>query len=276
MKQKPSHLNLDIEDILRKLLTAEIDTRAAKRMLSALNIEQISDMVKLDTHRAHRIGTPEAILAEGKNPAITAKAAVAMATKSGYALVTRVEKGHLHKLRSSLPDGFELDHNPKARTVVIKRRGQAFPKVGLVGVVAAGTADVPVAEEAVVAAEVMGCEVIKAYDVGIAGIHRLFKPLKHMTEKGVSALIVVAGMEGALPSVVSSLVNVPVIGVPTSVGYGIGAEGVGALVTMLQTCSPKLAVVNIDNGFGAGIFAALIAKQSRGGYKWSKRSKPSC
>jgi hypothetical protein len=129
-------------------------------------------------------------------------------------------------------------------------------------VLAAGTADIPVAEEAAVAAEVMGCEVLKAYDVGIAGIHRLFEPLRKMIERGVSALVVVAGMEGALPSVTSSLVDVPVIGVPTSIGYGVGAEGIGALVTMLQTCSPKLAVVNIDNGFGAGIFAALIARQA--------------
>jgi len=265
MKQKSSrHLNLDVESILMRLLAGEIDIRAAKRMLSALNIERVSNMVKLDTRRAHRIGAPEAILAEGKDPEMIAKAATVMARKSSYALVTRVQKSHLRKVRSSLAKGFELNHNPKARTIVIKRKGYTFPKVGQIGVLAAGTADIPVAEEAAVAAEVMGCEVLKAYDIGIAGIHRLFEPLKCMTKKGVSTLIVVAGMEGALPSVVSSLVNVPVIGVPTSVGYGIGAEGVGALVTMLQTCSPKLAVVNIDNGFGAGIFAALIAKQSRG------------
>ena len=265
MKRKSSSLNLSVDDILRKLLAGEIDIRMAKRMLSVLNIKRISDMVKLDTQRAHRIGTPETILAEGKDPATIAKAAITMARKSGYALITRVHKSHLRKIRSSLQKGFELKHNPKARTVVVKSKRYTFPKVGRIGVLAAGTADVPVAEEAAVAAEVMGCEVLRAYDVGIAGIHRLFKPLKRMTEKGVAALVVVAGMEGALPSVVSSLVDVPVIGVPTSIGYGIGAEGVGALVTMLQTCSPKIAVVNIDNGFGGGTFAALIAKKSRGG-----------
>jgi NCAIR mutase (PurE)-related protein len=143
---------------------------------------------------------------------------------------------------------------------LVKRRNHVFPKAGRIGVLAAGTADVAVAEEASVAAEVMGCQVMKAYDVGIAGIHRLFKPLEHMLRKGVSALVVVAGMEGALPSVVASLVDVPVIGVPTSVGYGVGTKGVAALMTMLQTCSPKVVVVNIDNGLGAGIFAGMIAR----------------
>jgi NCAIR mutase (PurE)-related protein len=113
----------------------------------------------------------------------------------------------------------------------------------------------------------MGCEVFKAYDIGVAGIHRLFEPLERMMDEGVAAIVVVAGMEGALPSVVSSLVDVPVIGVPTSIGYGVGADGIGALVTMLQSCSPKLAVVNIDNGFGAGVFAALVARQAARGDK---------
>ncbi len=110
----------------------------------------------------------------------------------------------------------------------------------------------------------MGCKVLKAYDVGIAGIHRLFRPLELMARQGVAALVVVAGMEGALPSVVASLVDVPVIGVPTSVGYGVGLKGAAALMSMLQSCSPKIAVVNIDNGLGAGVFAGLIARQASG------------
>ncbi|MCS7131236.1 MAG: nickel pincer cofactor biosynthesis protein LarB, partial [Hadesarchaea archaeon] len=181
--------------------------------------------------------------------------------------ITRAGGKHLKELKARLPKGFELEHNERARTIVVKRKGYAFPKVGKIGVLAAGTADIPVAEEASVAAQVMGCEVLKAYDVGVAGIHRLFEPLRRMIDEGVAAIVVVAGMEGALPSVVSSLVNVPVIGVPTSVGYGVGANGIGALVTMLQSCSPKLAVVNIDNGFGAGVFAALVARQASRGDK---------
>jgi len=258
-------LDLSVEDVLRKLRAGDLSIEEAKRKLAAFNIRQISDLARLDTCRANRIGVPEAILAEGKSPETVARAAATMAEESGYALVTRVTKGHLKRLQTLPSRDFKLDYNERARTVVVKRRGHVFPKVGKVGVVAAGTADVPVAEEVAVAAEVMGCGVIKAYDVGIAGIHRLFEPLGKMMDEGVSAVVAVAGMEGALPSVVASLVDVPVIGVPTSIGYGVGVKGLGALMTMLQTCSPKLAVVNIDNGFGAGVFAALIARRSRAG-----------
>ncbi len=145
----------------------------------------------------------------------------------------------------------------------MQKRGYEFEKTGKIGLIAAGTADLPVAEEARVVAEVCGCEVIKAYDVGIAGIHRLVEPLEEIVNANVAAIIVVAGMEGALPSVVASLVNIPVIGVPTSVGYGLGGKGVAALLSMLQNCSPGLAVVNIDNGVGAGTFAAKCAYRKK-------------
>ena len=253
----------DIEDVLNALLVGKLTLKQAKRKLVALNIKRIGDLARLDVERIHRIGIPEVVLAEGKNPETVAKAAVALASASGYALVTRANEKHLKSIQARLRKDFEIEYNSKGRTVVAKKKGHLFPKRGKIGVLAAGTADVPVAEEAAVAAEVMGCEVLKAYDVGVAGIHRLFEPLKHMVEQGVTAIVVVAGMEGTLPSLVSSLVDVPVIGVPTSIGYGVGLKGIGALVTMLQTCSPKIAVVNIDNGFGGGIFAASIAKQSK-------------
>ncbi len=134
-------------------------------------------------------------------------------------------------------------------------------KQGKIGIITAGTSDVPVAEEARVVAEEAGCEVLTSYDVGVAGIHRLFHQIRRMIEEDVKALIVVAGMEGALPSVVAGLVDVPVIGVPTSVGYGVGAGGFTALNAMLQSCAPGIAVVNIDNGFGAAVFASTIVKQ---------------
>ncbi len=255
----------DVESVLNALLAGELTTEQAKRKLAVLNVKRIGDLARLDVKRVHRIGIPEVVLAEGKSSETVAKAAVTLASTSGYALVTRVNKKHLKSIRAELRHGFEIEFNPKAKTIVVKKKGHFFPKRGKIGVLAAGTADVPVAEEAAVAAEVMGCEVLKAYDVGVAGIHRLFKPLKHMIERGVSAIVVVAGMEGTLPSLVSSLVDVPVVGVPTSIGYGVGVEGIGALVTMLQTCSPKLAVVNIDNGFGAGVFAASVARQSKRG-----------
>jgi len=262
---KGKKLDLSVEDVLRRLKAGDLTIEEVKRKLAAFNIRQISELARLDTRRAHRIGVPEVVLAEGKSPEAVARTAKKMAEESGYALVTRVTEEHLKGLRAMLSRDFKLDYNERARTVVVKRVGYVFPKVGRVGVLAAGTADIPVAEEAAVAAEIMGCEVVKAYDVGIAGIHRLFEPLRKMTDEGVSAVVAVAGMEGALPSVVASLVDVPVIGVPTSVGYGVGIKGLGALMTMLQTCSPKLVVVNIDNGFGAGVFAALIARQSRSG-----------
>ena len=256
-------LTTDVEDVLNALLAGKITAEQAKRKLAVLNIKRIGDLARLDVGRIHRIGIPEVVLAEGKNPETVAKAAVALASTSGYALVTRVNENHLKSIRTKLRHDLEVEYNSKARTVVVKKKGHLFPKRGKIGVLAAGTADVPVAEEAAVSAEVMGCEVLKAYDVGVAGIHRLFEPLKHMVEQGVAAIVVVAGMEGTLPSLVSGLVDVPVIGVPTSIGYGVGLKGIGALVTMLQTCSPKIAVVNIDNGFGGGIFAASIAKQSK-------------
>lgn len=255
----------DVEDVLNALLAGKITPEQAKRKLAILNIRLIRDLARLDVGRIHRIGVPEVLLAEGKSPKTVANSAVALANTSGYALVTRVSKKHIKLIQSRIRKGFEVEYNSKARTIVVKKKGHRFPKKGKIGILAAGTADVPVAEEAAVAAEVMGCEVLRAYDVGVAGIHRLFKPLGRMVEKGVTAIVVVAGMEGTLPSLVSSLVDVPVVGVPTSIGYGVGLKGAGALMTMLQTCSPKLAVVNIDNGFGAGIFAASIARQSKRG-----------
>jgi len=133
---------------------------------------------------------------------------------------------------------------------------------GRLGVVTAGSSDIPYAEEAMLVARHMGCRVSEVYDVGVAGLHRLFPPLRGLLDEGVDAIVVVAGMDGALPSVVAGLVNVPVIGLPTSTGYGAGGGGIAALLSMLQTCSPGLAVVNIDNGIGAGSMAALIANNA--------------
>jgi NCAIR mutase (PurE)-related protein len=155
----------------------------------------------------------------------------------------------------------DVEFDPRSRVLLVRRRGTTRPAPsGLVGVLAAGTADVNVAEEAAAVCREMGVDVVTAYDVGVAGVHRLSGPLNDMVERGVAALVVAAGMEGALPSVVSGLVGVPVIGLPTSTGYGMGGKGEAALLAMLQSCSPGLVVVNIDNGVGAGVTAALIAR----------------
>jgi len=226
------------------------------------HIGVIEGFAKLDVRRAERTGIPEAIFAEGKTVAQVVEALRRMAEASGIALATRVSEEFAKAIQRGLGRKFLIEQNALGRTVVVRKKGVAAkPTGGSMAILAAGTSDIPTAEEARVTAEVMGCKVVAHYDVGIAGIHRLLEPLQEILSSGVSAIVVVAGMEGALPSVVRGLVSVPVIGVPTSTGYGYGGHGQAALMTMLQSCAPGLTVVNIDNGFGAGATAALIANQ---------------
>ncbi len=226
-------------------------------------IKEVKDIAKLDIYRDKKCGIPEVILAEGKEPKWVAELLIAMTKEKGIAIATRVDKECFKEIKRKHKN-FRLKHYAKARMVVISKSGYKFKMGnGRVGLVAAGTADIPVAEEARCTMELLGCRVITAYDVGIAGMHRLFAPLEGMLKEKIACIVVVAGMEGALPTVVKSLVDIPVIGVPTSVGYGYGGKGESALMTMLQSCSPGLVVVNIDNGFGAGCAAALIARLSR-------------
>ncbi len=225
-------------------------------------IETVEAFARLDLNRKERTGIPEAVFGEGKTTQQLVSVLRALAKKSGCVLATRVSQESASEISAQLKNELKVSYNQIARTLVVQRPDYE-PKStgGKVAILAAGTADVPVAEEAKITAEVMGCEVVTHYDVGIAGIHRLVRPLEEILEKDVSAVVVVAGMEGALPSVVRGLVPVPVIGVPTSVGYGYGGKGEAALMSMLQSCAPGLTVVNIDNGFGAGATAALIANQ---------------
>jgi hypothetical protein len=191
----------------------------------------------------------------------------------GGVVVTKASEEHINALKGAVSDKYELRVNEQAKLVVARRKGLKTRKMDRkIGIMTGGTSDIPVAEEAKAIAEEMGCEVITAYDVGIAGFHRHLQPLKRMIKEDVDAIIVVAGMEGALPSVVSSLIDIPVIGVPTSCGYGLGGKGIGALITMLQTCSPGLCVVNINNGVGAGALAALIAHKISKALKDSTRT----
>jgi hypothetical protein len=247
-----------MEELLKKVARGDLSIEEASKHLKSKQLEQLADFARIDLGRAQRAGIPEIIFAEGKSSSNVADIAMAHATAKGFGLISRAREEDVVALKKRLKDArdFELDYNQVARTVLVKQRGYSFEKHGKIGIIAAGTADMAVAEEARVVANVCGCDVITAYDVGIAGIHRLAAPLEQMIKEDVAALIVVAGMEGALPSVVAGLVDVPVIGVPTSVGYGLGGEGTAALLSMLQTCAPGLAVVNIDNGVGAGTFAA--------------------
>lgn len=224
------------------------------------HIQPIKELARLDVERAKRTGIPEAIFAEGKTSDQVVSLVRTLAEKSGCALATRVSEDCADAVARELGSNYRVAHNRSGRTVVVSRLDyEPRSTGGRIAILAAGTSDISVAEEAKVVAEVMGCEVICHYDVGIAGIHRLVDPLKEVIEKDVSAVVVVAGMEGALPAIVRGLVPVPVIGVPRSVGYGYGGKGEAALMSMLQSCAPGLTVVNIDNGFGAGATAALIA-----------------
>ena len=222
----------------------------------------VGEFAKLDVDRSDRTGIPEAILAEGKTVEQVVETLQHMAKAAGVALATRVSPACAGTIRRKLSPKFGIEWNAAGRTVVVRKKGsKQTHSGGQIAVLAAGTSDIPTAEEARVTAEIMGCKVLAHYDVGIAGIHRLLEPLREIISNEVSAIVVVAGMEGALPSVVRGLVAVPVIGVPTSTGYGYGGQGQGALMTMLQSCAPGLTVVNIDNGFGAGATAALIANK---------------
>jgi NCAIR mutase (PurE)-related protein len=219
-------------------------------------------LLHLDLEREERTGIPEIILAEGKDVAAILVITQTFVEERGRAILNRVRPVILKELRDHFVD-YRVDGYPRARLAVV-RRPDFLPRRtgGRVGILAAATADVPFAEQASVMAEEMGCETSLIYDVGVAGLHRLVAPLRRlMTEDQVDVLIVAAGMDGALPSVVAGLVDVPVIGLPTSGGDGIGGRGVAALLAMLQSGVPGLSVVNVDNGVGAGASAARIANR---------------
>jgi NCAIR mutase (PurE)-related protein len=214
------------------------------------------DFAKVDHHRAIRKGFPEVIFGEGKSPEQIVSIAVALLEQSDRLLVTRASPDVFSAVKASISDA---TYDDTARTIVADRRKERESVPGVL-VVCAGTADLPVAREAAVTAELMDCQVERISDVGVAGIHRLLDHLPEIQKARV--IVAVAGMEGALPSVVGGLVQAPVIAVPTSVGYGASFQGLAALLAMLNSCAPGVGVVNIDNGFGAGYLAALINKTS--------------
>jgi pyridinium-3,5-biscarboxylic acid mononucleotide synthase len=210
---------------------------------------------KLDHHRALRQGMPEVIFAEGKTPSQVADIFTRLAAHGGNVLATRATEEQYAAVAAALP---RAEYRPLPRAIVLKRDRKKYGK-GIIVVVSAGTSDIPVAEEAVVTAELMGNSVQHIYDVGVAGIHRLLAHREALAKARV--IVVCAGMEGALPSVVGGLVGVPVIAVPTSVGYGAAFEGLAALLGMMNSCASNVSVVNIDNGFGAGYVASLINRR---------------
>ncbi|HEX7623078.1 MAG TPA: nickel pincer cofactor biosynthesis protein LarB [Anaeromyxobacteraceae bacterium] len=245
------------ETELRALLERVRDGKAgvadAVTRLKGAPFERVGEFATLDTHRALRVGMPEVIFAQGKTASQVAALSKQLAAK-GPLLVTRLEAGKAGPARRAVKGSV---YDPVSRTL---RKGRmALPTRGPVAVCCAGTSDIPVCEEAAVTLEVMGVEVVKVYDVGVAGIHRVLARRGDLDR--CRAVVVAAGMEGALPSVVGGLVGRPVIGLPTSVGYGASFSGLTPLLAMLNSCSPNVTVVNIDNGFGAGFVAGLIARE---------------
>jgi pyridinium-3,5-biscarboxylic acid mononucleotide synthase len=240
-----------IEALLNDVRDGRTDVVEALERLRHLPFEDLG-FAKLDHHRALRTGMPEVIFAQGKTEAQVAMIFARMAQAGGNVLATRATRAIYDAVAGTEP---RAEFHETARAITLKQTDPPAGK-GVVAVVCAGTSDLPVAEEAAVTAQLMGNTVELIADVGVAGIHRLLAQKSTLT--GARVLIVCAGMEGALPTVVGGLVNAPVVAVPTSVGYGASLGGVAALLGMLNTCSPNVSVVNIDNGFGAACIASLI------------------
>lgn len=243
-------------DLLKKLLEDVKDGRTgvveALDALKKLPFEDL-EFATLDSHRALRQGFPEVVFGQGKSMAQIKAIIKSMAKRKENVLVTRLDPGSGRSLKRAFP---KAAYNETARTFFVKSHPIVSSGKGTVLVISAGTSDVPVAEEAAITAECMGNRVKRLYDVGVAGIHRLLNRKKDLWDANV--LIVVAGMEGALPSVVAGLVSRPVVAVPTSIGYGANLGGLTTLMAMLNSCASGVSVVNIDNGFGAAYVASLI------------------
>ncbi|MFQ5769352.1 MAG: nickel pincer cofactor biosynthesis protein LarB [bacterium] len=242
-----------IKKLLWQVKEQNITLDEALRKLENLPYEDLG-FAKVDHHRALRKGFPEVIFCQNKKPEQVLKIIQKIAEHHDV-LATRASKKMFEAVQAAYQDAV---YNEISKTIILKNSKivKRHLNTKKILVVSAGTSDIPVAEEAAVTAEVMGNEIGRLYDVGVAGIHRLFNNKEKIDEANV--LIVVAGMDGVLPTVVSGLVDKPVIAVPTSVGYGASFQGIGPLLTMLNACAPGIVVVNIDNGFGAGYFASLI------------------
>jgi pyridinium-3,5-biscarboxylic acid mononucleotide synthase len=247
--------NKHLHDLLEQVAAGALNVDAAhERLVEALRARPFEDLgfARVDHHRAVRQGFPEVVLGLGKTPAQIAAIAAEIASHGSTLLVTRADEDAYAAVREKLPTA---TYYSTARIIALRQQDVSKGK-GTIVVAAAGTSDLPVAEEAAVTAELMGNEVCRLYDVGVAGLHRLLTA--RATLEAARVIVVVAGMEGALPSVVSGLVSVPVIAVPTSIGYGASFGGLAALLGMLNSCASGVSVVNIDNGFGAANVASLI------------------
>jgi NCAIR mutase (PurE)-related protein len=243
----------DIKKLLEQVRDGKISSEEAMKKLSDLPFKDLGH-TKIDNHRELRTGYPEVIFCEGKTPEQVLNIMEYMSTQNVNILGTRADKDIYHTVHEVLP---MAEYNELGRTIAIKQV-DIKPTKTAIAVLTAGTSDMPVAEEAAVTAELFGNRVERFFDVGVAGIHRLYNNLDRIREARV--IIVIAGMEGALPSIVGGLVDKPIIAVPTSIGYGASFNGLAALLGMLTSCASGVSVVNIDNGFGAAYMASMINK----------------
>lgn len=248
----------DLEGILAAVGRGELPPEEAAERLRKREVRYVEGFAALDLGRANRKGVPEVVYARAKSPEQVAKICAAILESAPRVILSAPNAEHEAAVRRALP-GTQI--RPAGRSLLLGEGGPT-PTGGRVGALSAGTSDLPALEEALAVAREMGVETLTFNDVGVAGLHRLSSPLQRLQDFDPDCLIVAAGMEGALPSVVSGMVSVPVVGLPTSTGYGLGGDGTAAILGMLQTCSPGLSVVNVDNGVGAGATAALIANRA--------------
>jgi NCAIR mutase (PurE)-related protein len=244
-------MNKQLEKLLIQVQKGELSPKDALKILKDFPYEDLN-FAKIDHHRELRRGFPEIVFGAGKTDTQILKIAEAILKKGSNLLITRVEPKVYTKIKKQIP---KARYNSLAKAIYLKQKNPP-PGKGRIVIITAGTSDIPVAEEATVTCEILGNEVDKIYDIGVAGLHRLFGELG--TIKKARVIITAAGMEGALPSVIAGITEVPIIAVPTSVGYGTSFKGIAALLAMLNSCPGGLAVVNIDNGFGAAYIASLI------------------
>jgi len=251
-----------VRDVLRRLVAGEISEDEALSELRRMQLDELGGRARLDLGRYLRRGVPEVVLAAGKDPKEAAQLVVALAERQGQGLISRMSEAHQVALREAAKSaGMQLiGYQSSAR--VLREGFAPEPVSGKVGLLTAGTSDVPVADEARMLVEACGLQARLDADLGVAGLHRFVGPLAATLEWGADVIVVAAGMDGVLPGLVAGLIDVPVIGLPVSTGYGRGGAGEAALTTMLQSCSTGLVVVNIDNGVGAGAAAVLIASRA--------------
>ncbi|MEM1680958.1 MAG: nickel pincer cofactor biosynthesis protein LarB [Sulfolobales archaeon] len=253
---------VDIRSVLKRLVSGELSVDEAERMIKLLAIDELGGKVVFDSGRELRRGIPEVIYGEGKDLNTLLRIARELTPKVGRVLISRVLPDHLDVLRDELSRDYLVNAYRSCRLLVVKAKDFHDEKLLCrVSVITAGTADIPIAEEVVVILRELGCDVRTVYDVGVAGLQRVVKAVREVKEFDADVAVVVAGREGALPSVISSMLDIPVVAVPTSHAYGFGGSGISALMSMLQSCSLGIAVVNIDNGVGAALLTALICRR---------------